>query len=156
MYNLIAHANTTIHAIEELAANDIPKADVNAALGEAKFMRAFAYFNLVRLWGEVPIIEDNRDLFDHPLVYKNRTVDVYQFVANDLTFARQSLPETGEKGRLTTWSAQGLLSKVYLTWAGLDQSGSRDQALLDSAKLYAGNVCENSGLSLLSNYADVL
>jgi hypothetical protein len=43
---------------------------------------------------------------------------------------------------------------VYLTWAGLDQSGTRDQALLDSAKLYAGNVCE-SGLSLLADYADV-
>jgi hypothetical protein len=155
MYNLIAHANTTIHAIEELAASDIPKTDVNAALGEAKFMRAYAYFNLVRLWGEVPIIEDNRNLFDHPLVNRNRTADVYQFVANDLTFARKSLPDTGDKGRVTTWSAQGLLSKVYLTWAGLNQSGSRDQALLDSAKLYAGNVCEKSGLSLLNNYSDV-
>lgn len=158
MYNLIAHANTIIHAIEESAASDIPKEDVNAALGEAKFMRAYAYFTLTRLWGDVPIIEDNRDLFDNPLVYKNPASDVYKFVANDLTFARKNLPVTGatgwEKGRVTTWSAQGLLSKVYLTWAGLDQSGTRDQTLLDSAKLYAGNVCE-SGLSLLADYADV-
>lgn len=157
MYNLIAHANTTIHAIEELAADDIPDEDVNAALAEAKFMRAYAYFALTRLWGEVPIIDDNRDLFENPLVYKNTTSDVYQFVANDLTFARKNLPVTGsnwETGRVTTWSAQGLLSKVYLTWAGLNQNGTRDQALLDSAKLYAGNVCE-SGLALLDNYADV-
>lgn len=158
MYNLIAHANTIIHAIEESAAGDIPKEDVNAALGEAKFMRAYAYFTLTRLWEDVPIIEDNRDLFDNPLVYKNPASDVYQFVANDLTFARKNLPVTGtewEKGRVTTWSAQGLLSKVYLTWAGLDESGTLDQALLDSAKLYAGNVCENSGLALLDDYADV-
>lgn len=157
MYNLIAHANTTINAIEELASADIPAADVNAALGEAKFMRAYAYFTLARLWGDVPIIEDNRKLFSNPLVYRNNTTDVFQFVANDLTFARKHLPVTGngwEKGRLTTWSAQGLLSKVYLTWAGLNQSGTRDQALLDSAKLYAGNVCE-SGLSLMTDYADV-
>jgi hypothetical protein len=157
MYNLIAHANTTIHAIEESAADDIPKEYVNAALGEAKFMRAYAYFTLTRLWGDVPIIEDNRDLFDNPLVYKNYASDVYKLIANDLTFARKNLPVTGGewgKGRVTTWSAQGLLSKVYLTWAGLNQSGTRDQALLDSAKLYAGNVCE-SGLSLLDNYADV-
>ncbi|SKC63587.1 RagB/SusD family nutrient uptake outer membrane protein [Ohtaekwangia koreensis] len=158
MYNLIAHANTTIHAIEELAQNDIPKADVNAALGEAKFMRAYAYFTLTRLWGDVPIIEDNRDLFDNPLVHLNHASDVYQFVANDLTFARKNLPVTGggwDKGRVTTWSAQGLLAKVYLTWAGLNHSGTRDQALLDSAKLYAGNVCEQSGLSLLDDYAAV-
>jgi starch-binding outer membrane protein, SusD/RagB family len=155
MYNLIAHANTTIHAIEELAAGDIPIEDVNAALAEAKFMRAYAYFTLAMLWGDVPIIDDNRNLFTHPLVYKNHATDVYQFVANDLTFARKNLPtEEWEKGRVSTWSAQGLLSKVYLTWAGLGQSGTRDQALLDSAKLYAGNVCE-SGLALLDNYADV-
>lgn len=158
MYNLIGHANTIIHAIEELAAGDIAKEDINAALAEAKFMRAYAYFTLARLWGDVPIIEDSRDLFDNPLVYRNHTADVYQFVANDLTFARKNLPVTGErwgKGRVTTWSAQGLLSKVYLTWAGLNQGGTRDQSLLDSAKLYAGNVCENSGLSLLPDYADV-
>lgn len=157
MYNLIAHANTTIHAIEELAADDIPKRDVNAALAEAKFMRAYAYFAITRLWGDVPIIADSRDLFDNPLVYRNHATDVYTFIANDLTFARKNLPVTGDawtKGRVTTWSAQGLLSKVYLTWAGLNQSGTRDQALLDSAKLYAGNVCE-SGLSLLTDYADV-
>lgn len=155
MYNLIAHANTTIHAIEELAADDIPKDDVNAALAEAKFMRAYAYFTMARLWGDVPIIDDSRDLFSSPLVYRNNVSDVYQFVANDLTFARKNLPSQGDKGRVTTWSAQGLLSKVYLTWAGLNQSGSRDQTLLDSAKLYAGNVCEKSGLSLVADYAGV-
>lgn len=155
MYNLIAHANTTIHAIEELAAKDIPKESVNAALAEAKFMRAYAYFTLTRLWKDVPIIDDNRDLFKNPLVYKNEEKDVYQFIANDLTFAWKNLPSEWEKGRVSTWSAQGLLSKVYLTWAGLGQSGTRDQALLDSAKLYAGNVCENSGLALMSSYADI-
>lgn len=155
MYNLIAHSNTIIHAIEELAAASIAEEDKNAALAEAKFMRAYAYFALTRLWGDVPIIEDNRKLFDKPLVKRNHANDVYQFVANDLTFARKNLPVTGDKGRVTTWSAQGLLSKVYLTWAGLNQSDTRDQSLLDSAKLYAGNVCENSGLSLMTDYADV-
>jgi hypothetical protein len=155
MYNLIAHSNTIIHAIEDLASEDIAAEDKNAALGEAKFMRAYAYFTLTRLWGDVPIIEDSKDLFDNPLVHRNHAHDVYQFVANDLTFARKNLPATWDKGRVTTWSAQGLLSKVYLTWSGLNQSGTRNQSLLDSAKLYAGNVCENSGLSLMENYADV-
>jgi starch-binding outer membrane protein, SusD/RagB family len=159
MYNLIAQSNTTIHAIEEGASADIPVMDVKAAIAEAKFMRAYAYYTLTMLFGDVPIITDNRDLFDNPLVHRNYASDVFQFVANDLTYARKNLPVTGTnwvKGRVTTWSAQGLLAKVYLAWAGLNQGGgTRDQALLDSAKLYAGNVCDLSGLSLLGNYADV-
>ncbi len=159
MYNLIAHSNTTIHAIEELASGDIPEREVNAAIAEARFIRAYAYFNLAMLWGDVPIIEDNRELFDSPLVNKNFMSNVYRFVANDLTYASKNLPVTGdnwETGRVTTWSAQGLLAKVYLTWAGfLGHGGTRDQALLDSARLYAGNVCKQSGLSLLDDYADV-
>jgi len=49
-----------------------------------------------------------------------------------------------------------MLAKVYLTMAGLDQpGGSRNQAYLDSAKLYAGNVCKNSGLELYPSYYDL-
>jgi hypothetical protein len=158
MYMLIGHCNTVIHAIEEVGSSDIQEADVNAAIGEAKFLRAYAYYRLVTLWREVPIIEDNRDLFSDPLINKNLAGDVYQFIVNDLVYASKNLPVTGanwEKGRVTKWSAQGLLSKVYLAWSGLDQNGTRSEALLDSAKLYAGNVCNNSGLALLSSYADV-
>ncbi len=158
MYNLVGHCNTVIHAIEELAADDIPESDVNAALGEAKFLRAYAYYTLVMLWREVPIIEDNRELFDNPLINKNLTGDIYRFIVSDLVYASKNLPVTGtdwEAGRVTTWSAQGLLSKVYLAWSGLDQNGTRSEAFLDSAKLYAGSVCNLSGLSLMDNYADV-
>jgi hypothetical protein len=73
---------------------------------------------------------------------------VYKFVVNDLTYAVQNLPATDVKGRVTTWSAQGMLSKVYLTMAGLGGNGTRNQAYLDSAKKYAGNVCKNSGKAL--------
>ncbi|MEQ8552554.1 MAG: RagB/SusD family nutrient uptake outer membrane protein [Cyclobacteriaceae bacterium] len=155
MYNVIAHCNITIHAIQEKAPSSIAEADINAAISEAKFIRAFAYYNLALLWGDVPIIEDNRNLVQSPLVYRNEVNDVYQFIVNDLTFASNNLPATNDPGRVTTWSAQGLLGKVYLTWSGLDSNGSRDQARLDSARLYAGNVCKESGLDLLPNYADL-
>jgi hypothetical protein len=100
--------------------------------------------------GAVPIIEDNSKLIKDPLLNRNIVSDVYKFVTKDLTYAAQYLPKTGEKGRVTTWSAQGMLGKVYLTMAGLGKSGSRDQALLDSAKKYAGNVCKNSNLVVVS------
>ncbi|MGN7823432.1 RagB/SusD family nutrient uptake outer membrane protein [Chitinophaga sp. 22536] len=155
MYNIIAHCNITINAIKQKAPDSIAAANKNAAIAEARFIRGFAYYNLAVHWGAVPVIEDNSKLVISPLVNRIKTEDVFRFVINDLTFAAQNLPSADVAGRLTTWSAQGMLGKVYLTAAGLNHSGNRDQALLDSAKKYAGNVCKNSGLSLLRNYADL-
>ena len=122
-------------------------------MAEARFIRGVAYYHLVMLWGAVPIIEDNTKLINSPLLKRNVVQDVYKFITSDLTFAAQNLPASDEPGRVTKWSAQGMLGKVYLTMAGLDASGgSRNQAYLDSAKFYAGNVCKNSGLSLLPSY----
>jgi len=156
LYNVIAQCNTVIGAIQQQASSTISDADKNAAIGEARFIRAVAYYNLALFWGAVPIIEDNTKLINHPLLNRNIVPDIYKFITNDLTFAVQNLPNTDAAGRVTTWSAQGMLGKVYLTEAGLGQSGgTRDQALLDSAKKYAGNVCKNSGISLLSSYYDL-
>jgi starch-binding outer membrane protein, SusD/RagB family len=156
MYKVIAHCNTTIKAINEKAPASIPIKDKNAAIAEARFIRAYAYYNLAIHWGAVPIIEDNTALIGSPLVNRNNIEDVYKLATIDLNFAAQNLPAADTKGRLTTWSAQGMLAKVYLTMAGLNQSGGiRNQALLDSAAKYAGNVCKNSGLTLLPNYADL-
>lgn len=158
MYNVVARCNTTISAINEHTPNSVAPTDRNAAIAEARFLRGFAYYKLALLWGDVPIIEDNTKLITAPLVDKNRTEDVYQFAANDLRFAAKNLPATDVAGRLTKWSAQGMLAKVYLTWAAYHQDGNggqRNQALLDSAKLYAGSVCKNSGLQLMSNYSDL-
>lgn len=155
MYKVIIHCNLTIAAIQK-SPSSIPQADKDAAIAEAKFIRGYAYYNLALLWGDVPIIEDNISLINSPLVPKHQVQDVYRFIVNDLTFASQHLPEADIKGRLTTWSAQGLLSKVYLTWAGLNSPGVglRNQTMLDSAKVYAGRVCNQSGLQLFPNYAD--
>ena len=155
LYNVIAQCNTVISAIQQQASSSISVADKNAAIAEAKFIRAVAYYHLAVYWGAVPIVEDNNKLIKDPLLNRNIVSDVYKFVTKDLTFAAQNLPKTDEKGRVTTWSAQGMLGKVYLTMAGLGKSGSRDQALLDSAKKYAGNVCKKSNLDLLPSYYDL-
>jgi len=157
MYKVIAHCNVTIQAIEQKTPASVPEKDRNAAIAEARFIRAFAYYKLALLWGDVPIIEDNTKLINSPLVFRNQAKDVYQFVVNDLRFAAKNLPLSDAAGRVTTWSAQGLLGKVFLTLSGLNGQGmgQRNQALLDSAKFYAGNVCKQSGLSLLANYADL-
>ncbi len=161
MYNVIAQCNTTINSITAKTPASVPDVYKNVAIAEAKFIRAYAYFNLVVLWGDVPIIEDNSLLVNNPLVPRNNASDVYKFIANDLTFAVNNLPAAfgteWEKGRVTTWAAQGLLAKVYLFWSGLKSTGNgqRDQQLLDNAKILAGFCCKNSGLELMANYADL-
>jgi len=155
LYNVIGQCNTVINAIQGQASSSIPATDKNAAIAEAKFIRAVAYYHLAVYWGAVPIIEDNSKLIKNPLLNRNIASDVFKFVTKDLTYAAQNLPNTDIAGRVTTWSAQGMLGKVYLTMAGLGQNGTRNQALLDSAKKYAGNVCKNSGITLFPSYYDL-
>lgn len=152
LYNLVGQCNGVINSIEQKADKSISDADKNAALGEAKFIRGMAYYYLASLWGAVPIIEDNSELIKDPLVKRHVVADVYKFITLDLNFAAKHLPLTNEKGRVTTWSAQGMLAKVYLTMAGLGGNGTRNQTYLDSAKHFAGIVCNESGLNLLDNY----
>jgi hypothetical protein len=155
LYILIGQCNNTILGIQQYAPATVPATDKNAAIAEARFIRGYAYFNLVLHWGAVPIVEDNSKLIEQPLLNRIIVSDVYKFVTNDLTYAVQNLPVTDAAGRVTTWSAQGMLSKVYLTMAGLGGNGTRNQAYLDSAKKYAGNVCKNSGKTLFPNYYDL-
>jgi len=151
-YDIAAHCNINIKTINTQLPDSVSLKGKNGALGELRFLRATAYFYLVQLWGPVPIIEDNDKLIANPLVPRNKTTDVYRFIINDLRFAATNLPTSDVAGRVTTWSAQGLLAKVYLTRAGLGQSGTRNQSDLDSAAYFAGNVCKTSGLTLLPSY----
>lgn len=152
-FDIVAHCNVNIKSINTKVPDSVSVASKNAALGELKFLRGTAYLHIAMLWGAVPIIEDNDKLTTNPLVPRNNLADVYRFIINDLRFASTYLPKTDQPGRVTTWSAQGMLSKVYLTRAGLGQSGgTRKQSDLDSAAYFAGNVCNSSGLSLLPSY----
>lgn len=149
LYNVIAQSNTTITNISMFSPATLGAART-AAMGEAKFMRAIAYFYLVQLWGPVPIVESSDKLVSKPLLNRNIQGDVYRFIINDLHYALKYLPLKDEPGRVTKWSAEGLLAKVYLTKAGI--TGTRAQADLDSAKYYAADVLHNSGLALFPDY----
>jgi hypothetical protein len=155
LYNVIGQCNNVILGIQKYAPATVSETDKNAAIAEAKFIRGLAYYYLAMHWGAVPIVEDNTKLIDQPMLNRIIVSDVYKFITNDLTYAAQNLPVTDVAGRVTTWSAQGMLSKVYLTMAGLGSGGTRNQAYLDSAKKYAGNVCKNSGKTLFPSYYDL-
>lgn len=91
-------------------------------IGEAKFNRAFIYFNLVRLWGDVPLITEYKNYVKAQDYYiaKSTTEEVYGQIEQDLKDAAAVLPEKytgGDIGRATAGAAKALLAKVYLTKA---------------------------------------
>ncbi|HEX8328940.1 MAG TPA: RagB/SusD family nutrient uptake outer membrane protein [Hymenobacter sp.] len=155
LFNVVAHSNTVVNNVARFTPATVPAAIKNGAVAEARFMRATAYFYLVRIWGAVPIITDNSALLENPMVPRNTVTDVYRFIIEDLTYAAENLPATDTPGRVTSWGAKGMLSKVYLTRAGIAQNGTRLQADLDKARDMAADVVNNSKLTLMPNYYDL-
>lgn len=155
-YKIVAQSNLTMQNISSNAGSGVSDAIRKMGLGECHFMRAMAYFDLVNNWGPVPIIYDNNAQLNDP-PKRNNIEDVWKFIVMDLQFAANNLPSAPQaQGRLTKWSAEGMLAKVYLTVSGLNSSGdSRNQTYLDSAKYFAADVVHNSGLNLDPDYADL-
>jgi starch-binding outer membrane protein, SusD/RagB family len=160
-YVVIAQANLAIHNINAYAgpAPDVSEEIKNHAIAEARFMRATAYMHLVMNYkdGEVPIIEDNLALLFNPNLKKNTEASVWEFIKRDYEFAAAHLPEQSIKpGRITRWSAEGMLARTHLTLAGIGGGPfSRNIEHLNKAKEYAKRVIEMSGKSLMPNYEDL-
>jgi hypothetical protein len=116
LYTVVAQANALLNNLPTAVPSSVPAAVVNNALGEAHLMRAAAYFYLVRLFGNVPIVTNPTALAGSAsTVPTNRVVDVYQFIENDLQFAEANCtPGVASTGHVSSGSASGLLAKVYL------------------------------------------
>jgi starch-binding outer membrane protein, SusD/RagB family len=154
-WSTVAHCNSTIRNINAYAGPDVSDGIKRHGIAEARFMRGLAYLYLVRLWGPVPIIEDNTKILTDTTVGPNTEESVFEFAIRDFTYAAENLPSIAvQDGRLTEWSAKGMLARAYLTRASFRShgSGQRDQSDLDAAKQYAGDVCKNSGLELMEDY----
>src|SRR5690606_183977 len=156
-YVIVGQANLAIHNINTYAGPEVSEEIKNHAIAEARFMRATAYTHLVMNYGPVPIIENNLDHLFNPNLKRNLVTDVWEFIRRDYEFAAANLlEESVQPGRVTKWSAEGMLARTHLTMAGLNASaGERDQAHLDKAKEYAERVITMSGKRLLDDYASL-
>lgn len=88
----------------------------NRLLAETRMLRAYFYFNLLKIYGGVPIFDGLPEDKNYNIP-RNSTNEVYNFIIADLTAAADVLPASypaGELGRVTKGAALGLLSKVYL------------------------------------------
>ncbi len=126
-YRSIRNANIAIEAIPGILSID--DAQKNALVAEARFMRAFSYYHLVRHWGAVPLY-----LNTGPEGTARKSVDeVYQAIISDLEFGEQNLPnQPALFGKPSLWSAKSLLSEVYLTTEKWDLSRDKAQEVINS------------------------
>jgi hypothetical protein len=123
-FNGISRANTLLDQLTKNGAAVIPDATLRTRYeAEAKFLRAFYYFDLVRTFGKVPII-DHPVLTDEALnIPRSAVADVYTLILSDLQFAADNLPlasayATADRGRASKHAAKSLLALVYMTRSG--------------------------------------
>ena len=156
LYNVIQQSNNVIKGISGSSVNETIKAKY---IAEARFMRGTAYWYLASLWGDAIIATDPIALVNNPIVNTNPRTDVYEFAMRDLEYAAKYLPTTAaQSGRLTKYAAFGMLSRVYLSYAGLSDnpnSGTRNTVYLELAKKAADKAINEGPYSLLTNYADL-
>jgi hypothetical protein len=116
LFTVVAQSNAVINNVPKAPAS-VDRAVINNALGEAHFMRAIAYFHIVRLWGNVPIIENSDDYINNFQLNTNPVVDVYKFIINDLKFAEANCTKmirngsNQAQGHVSSGSASALLGK---------------------------------------------
>ncbi len=156
LFRVVSYANSIINDMPPAAEGKASPEVINEALGEARFVRALAYYYLAETWGEVPIVENSTALVagNNLLLPKNTRASVYELIRRDLTFAAENLPSSDAPGRVTKWAAKGMLAKLHLTMAqNLGDANSADN--FRKAKEFAEDVITNSGLGLMANYADL-
>jgi hypothetical protein len=150
-YRCIARCNVVLARIDPVA---IAPAVKERWKSEVKFIRALAYFNLVRIYGKVPMVTKEIETIAEAYVYGRAPVaEVYAQIEKDLTEAEADVnlpgkyPSANDLGRVTKAAVKGLLGKVYLTEKKIPEAVAK---LNDFITLY-----DNTTHSLLPNYSDI-
>lgn len=145
-YQVISRANLVLDKIDGVSMVDGLK---DRYKGEAKFLRSLMYFNLVRIFGDVPLvlkdIESPQDAFSYG---REPIAMVYEQIIADLKDAERWLPETytnnADIGRATSMAAKSLLGHIYLTRKNYDDAATKLLEVISSNKH-----------RLLESYSDV-
>jgi hypothetical protein len=145
-YKIIGRCNVILN---RLPAVKLDAALADTVVGQAKFLRAFNYFNLVRMFGSIPLVlhevESEKDAY--LVAIKAPVNDVYNAIIADAQDAIAKLPVKYEsdtdKGRVTKGTAETMLAEVYMT-----------QKRFDLAIPVLRAIIASNAYDLNSNYAD--
>ena len=145
-YNGISRCNFILDKTDKINAlsnAEVPQADKDDFIGQAKFLRAFYYFLLVERFGDIPLYTTTN--VDPSGLGKSPKADVYALIINDLQDASTKLKvkSVAEAGRATKGAADALLGKVYLY-----------QGDFTNAKTSFAKVITSGEYTLTANYFD--
>lgn len=117
-FRALLDVNTALKAVLNGQVQDATDETISHLIGEAKFLRAWNYFQLVRLWGGVPLYLENDNPIKDPKA-RASIAEVYDQIVSDFIEATEKLPAAwaDTPGKPTSGAANGLLAKVYLTMA---------------------------------------
>lgn len=153
-YAAINRANAVIDHVPGIDMDTTLRARI---VGEAKFLRALHYFNLVRLFGGVPLYVHETTSLDSLQRPRATAAEVYDLIIQDLQDAIAVLPPAsaygpGDSGRASRGAAKTLLAKVYIQRAGTGVGTPADyQTALDILR----DIDATEGYALLPNYGDL-
>jgi starch-binding outer membrane protein, SusD/RagB family len=153
LYGVIAQTNLVLQKVPGI--NPMNEAQKQKILGEARFLRAWSYFYLVRLFGDVPLITTPVDAASPDfLPSRASSQKVYDQIIEDLTAAEGAgLPNPETTGRISLGAVKSLLAEVYLTMAGFPMNKGASHYTLAATK--ANEVITSGKYSLVTNYSDL-
>nr|WP_215234281.1 RagB/SusD family nutrient uptake outer membrane protein [Dyadobacter sp. CECT 9623] len=124
LYRVIANANLAIEKIPGIQFPAANEAQKTRLIGEARFLRAWAYFYVVRLWGDAPLITLPQTASSEDFnPTRTPQEEIYNLIVEDLTAAEAAgFADFNTNGRASKIAVKSLLSKVYLTMAGFPLS----------------------------------
>ncbi len=139
-YSVIYRANLVLENLDLANSDEAPRIEA-----EARFLRAHAYFNLVRSFGAIPLITSTIGLTDTESQFTRINEDeIYNLIISDFQFAVDNLPTAGGPYLASKPAAQGLLAKAYLT-----------NAQYTPAQLLLEEIINSNQFSLQNNLRDV-
>lgn len=149
-YSIINNTNLILEGLANVELDTSAETEIEA---EAKFLRAFAYFQLVQLFGDIPLRTEPVRSLAETQKEKSSQEDVYDLIISDLIFAETNLPEDApDQGRVNKSVSKALLAKVYLTTAGYPMNLTANYAL---AKSKAVELISSGKFQLLNDYDKV-
>jgi hypothetical protein len=139
-YDIVSGANYAIHQMplfESALLNNADKMYARQCQGEAKTIRAYAYFNLTRLFGKVPLVDTLLTAEQLANLAQATTPQLYDFIETDLDEAIDVLPESYSSewaGRITKFTAMALKAKVHLYQEEWDSVASLTDRIISSGR----------------------
>lgn len=144
---IIVSAASSIYGLNAIKNDDTGRRDM--VLGEACFLRAAAYYELVSYWGGVPMI-DYEKLSEYGMKRQPEKL-IYEYIISDLETSVKYLPHRQEnKIRACKYAAMALLSKVYMSVPS--ETGLRD---FKKAEILLKRIIDEGGYTLVANYNDL-